>query len=154
MDWFEKRYPTQADLEEVARRYGAVVLYGACAAPAALWDDVGLHSIFIPDYRGQLAKCWGISHELGHVVLGHGPEPHSNHHHELEADMWAARALIPAARIRAYRNATLSGFIKALLRHYAVEDDAVRMLAARIAHARLAALQDQEDTNEANEEAV
>lgn len=154
MDWFGKRYPTLEDLEVVARQQGACVLYGACAAPAALWDALGPHSIFIPDYRGKLAKCWGISHELGHIVLGHGPVPHSNPHHELDADKWAAQALIPEARIRAYRNATLSGFIKALLRHYAAEDDAVRMLAARIAHARLAALEDLQDSQDNNEEAV
>lgn len=154
MDWFGSRYPTLEDLEGVALKQGAPVLYGPCEAPAAAWDDLGPLCIFIPGYRGRLAKCWGISHELGHIVLGHGPLPHSNANHEFEADKWAAQALIPESRIRAYRNATLSGFIKALLRHYASEDEAVRMLAARIAHARLAAIQDMQDNQDSNEEAV
>lgn len=138
--WFGRHYPSLEELEQHALDLGAPVHYGSYKAPACLWDMDGPLVIFVPAYSGVLARAWGVAHELGHLCLHHGPIHYMADKHEAEADAWAAKALIPEARVRHYRNASVGSFIGALHRHYQEippENVGIRALAARIALTRL-----------------
>ena len=143
--WYGVRYPHLDDLEDHALRLGTAVKFGNFPAPACLWDGTGPLVIFVPNYSGNLARVWALSHELGHLTLHHGPIRHSHSRHEAEADSWAVRALIPEARIQCHQNASVGSFMAALWRHYqeyGQADDGVRRLAARIAYTRLGCMQE------------
>lgn len=140
-DWYGCKYPTLLDLEDSAHELDVPVLYGKCPKPAMMWDSDGPLCIIVPDYSGNLARCWAVAHELGHLVLHHGPvSKFLRDKREEEANAWAARALIPAVRIRHHQNASIGTFIAALSRHFQeipTHDDPLRRLAAVIAQARL-----------------
>lgn len=140
-EWFGRRYPTLQDLEDDALKLSVPVLYGRCVKPGMVWDLDGPLCIAVPGYAGNLAKCWAVAHELGHLHLHHGRATEWLHDkREEEASAWAARALIPVDRVRRYKNASLDAFIAALWRNYEefpVGNSGVRMLAAAIAHHRL-----------------
>jgi len=81
------------------------------------------------------------------MVTHSGPPPTKElwETQEAEADRWASCALIPEAKIRMYNNPTLSGFMACIRKYYVQERsdwDHLKMLAARISHARLRALRD------------
>lgn len=102
--------------------------------------------IWIPEAAGLLQQFWWLAHELGHLLHHVGPRAqllHSKGEHQ--ASQWAARALIPQARIRAYANASLDAFIGALSAHYEdlpLWDCPARRLAADIAIIRLRAVEE------------
>jgi hypothetical protein len=118
---------------------GEVALY---TAPEGLEPAV----ILLPLRAGLLERCWLLAHELGHLHLHAGPRGALlEGRDEAAADRWAARALIPQARVLAYANASLDAFIGALSAHYEdlpLEDCPARRLAGRIASIRLRAVRE------------
>lgn len=143
--WFGFKYPSLLELENLAEALGAPVSYERYKKPFLQWDLAGPLCIVIPTYDGQLARAWGIAHEVGHLVLNHGPL-HTNHSAspmEMEADVWASCALLPEERIRHYQNASVGTLMRALHKNFQPipESGGVRKLAARIAYARLRALE-------------
>lgn len=145
--WFGRRYPGWDDLLAFAESLGCLVARA----------DIGEHGLFvagedeeppviiIPEHDG-LSSFWTLAHELGHLVQHVGPRGELLHDKdEAQADRWAARALIPRARVAHHRNASLDAFIGALSAHYEelpLEDCPARRLAARIAHIRLKAVEE------------
>jgi len=101
--------------------------------------------ILLPWVTG-LREVWLLAHELGHLVQHAGPRGELLYSKdEAQANRWAARALIPEKRVRAYANASLDAFIGALSAHYEdlpLEDCPARRLAAHIARIRLKAVED------------
>ena len=140
--WYGKVYPKWEDLTDFAWDLGAVVLPGpiqtAVFFPGSDWE---LPVIAIPQDAGPLAKAWALAHELGHLVQHAGPKGElSWSKNEAQANRWAACALIPEARVQAYRNASIDAFVGALSANY--EDIPLmncqsRRLAGRIAKTRL-----------------
>jgi len=143
--WYGRLYPSLRSLEGYAESLGAGV--GYAAIPFALYHPNvdGVPVILLPADYGPLARCWGLAHELGHLVRHAGPRGHLLYRKdERTADCWAARALIPEAAVRRYRNASMDAFIAALWRHYEefpMEDCPTRALAGRIARVRLGCLE-------------
>lgn len=145
--WFGHRYPTWDDLLQFAESCG-------CKVGSA---DIGEEALFIvgegpeppvillPRVTGLLA-FWLLAHELAHLLRHAGPRNQMFYSKgEHQADQWAARALIPRARIRAHGNASLDAFIGALSAHYEdlpLWDCPSRRLAAFIAEVRLGAMED------------
>ena len=144
--WFGARYPSLEDFEAYAWELGAVVVYGpvmtAAYFPGSDWE---LPLIVVPQDLGLLAKAWALAHELGHLVQHAGPKGElSWSKNEAQANRWAACALIPEARVQAYRNASIDAFVGALSANY--EDIPLmnctqRRLAGRIARIRLKLLE-------------
>lgn len=114
--------------------------------------EIGDHGIFVAGEGHEpsviliqrehgLAAFWALAHELGHLVQHSGPRGELLHSKdEAQADRWAARALIPRARVKHHGNASMDAFIGALSAHYEelpLEDCPARRLAARIAQIRL-----------------
>lgn len=144
MNWFGRRYPTMEDLEGMAEDLGCIVVFGKIQTAAFI--PVGIPTIIIPETHGPLAQHWALAHELGHLVQHDGPRGQFlRGKDESQADRWAARALIPRARVRAHANASLDAFIGALSAHYEelpLADCPQRRLAARIALVRLKTVED------------
>lgn len=143
--WYGRSYPSLENLEAFAEAKGAGV--GYAAIPFALYhpDVDGVPVILLPEDGGPLARCWGLAHELGHLAQHAGPRGQLLYSKdELAADRWAAKALIPEAAVRRYRNASMDAFVAALWRHYEefpLEDCPTRALAGRIARTRLGCLE-------------
>jgi len=101
--------------------------------------------ILLPGGDGLLVH-WLLAHELGHLVHHVGPRGELSYSKdEATANRWAARALIPQARIKAHGNASMDTFIGALSAHYEelpLFDCPARRLAAKIADIRLGSLED------------
>ncbi len=142
-EWYGHKYPAWVDFETFAESFGCAVGATRLSFPAVILETGG-GAILIPESFGPLASTWALAHELGHLVQHTGPKlAFSYHKDERAADRWAACALIPAARVRRYRNASVDAFIGALSRHYEEIlpiDCETRRLAARIAQARLWAM--------------
>ena len=106
----------------------------------------GVPVIILPFDAPPLEMTWLLAHELAHAVLHTGAKNEWSYSKgEAQANRWAARALIPEARIHAYANASLDAFIGALSAHYEdlpLEDCPARRLAAKIATYRLRALEE------------
>lgn len=102
-------------------------------------------AILLPTAAGPLWRVWLLAHELGHLLQHAGPRGQLLYSKdELAADRWAAKALIPEAAVRRYRNASMDAFVAALWRHYEefpMEDCPTRTLAGRIARTRLGCLE-------------
>ena len=102
--------------------------------------------ILLPQSAHGLRAYWSLAHELGHLVRHVGPRGELlNSKDEVQADQWAACALIPLARIQAYQNASPDAMIAALSAHYEdipLIDCESRRLAGRIARIRLRALEE------------
>jgi Zn-dependent peptidase ImmA (M78 family) len=144
--WFEKRYPSLADLEEMAEAAGAGI--GEADIPMGVFiaDVLGVPVILLPKESAGLNRIWTLAHELGHLVLHSGPRGVFLYgKDEAAADRWAARALIPERVIRHYGNASLDVFIGALSKHYEdipLMDCPQRRLAAHIGSIRLRAIEE------------
>lgn len=141
--WFGSIYPTVEDLETYAGSLLAVVEPSRGKTAACTLIEGGA-VILIPDRWGNLERCWGIVHELGHLRMHSGPKGSlSWYRNEAQANRWAACALIPEARILPHQNASMDTLIDALSSHYQnipFEDCPLRRLAARISRHRLVAL--------------
>ena len=140
--WYGARYPKWSDLEELAEDWGCLVIMSEGRVPCFSPGDENLaSSIFVPQGFGLLAQFWALAHELGHLALHVGPRGALLYSmDEARADVWAASALIPKARIQSYANASPDAFIGALSAHYEdlpLEDCPARSLAAQIAALRL-----------------
>lgn len=148
IDWFGRRYPSIKDLEDAAWQLGCVVVRGPVSNAFFIPPSAALPygTIGIPDTHGPLETAWALAHEVGHALLHAGRlGPLQRDKQEAQADRWAARALIPRARVAHHRNASLDAFIGALSAHYEelpLEDCAARRLAARIAQIRLRAVEE------------
>ena len=145
--WFGRRYPTLDDLLAAAEACGCAV--GSAPIPIAMFvpaEGPAPAVILLPRQAGLLERCWLLAHELGHLHLHAGPRgPLLEGRDEAAADRWAARALIPQARVARHGNASLDAFIAALSAHYEdlpLFDCPARRLAARIATIRLRAVQE------------
>jgi len=154
-DWYGERYPTETDLVSSAEAFGAWVslrhIRAASYIPATMG---GPPMIIVPNQRGPLAVAWALAHELGHLYQHSGPPPLSDggawpalnqirSKNERQANMWAAMALIPEARVRHYANASVDAFIGALSANYEdlpPDNCPQRELAHRIATHRLDAM--------------
>lgn len=97
--------------------------------------------VIAPSGGSYLKRCWVLAHELGHLLQHAGPRGELLYDKdETAADRWAARALIPRARIEYHGNASMDAFIGALSAHYGdipLWDCPDRRLAAKIAATRL-----------------
>lgn len=141
--WYGRRYPTLQDLEDHAWDLGAMVvrgpIYSACIVYSNDPEDCTV--ICLPAGLPPLEEHWQLAHELGHLTLHAGyTTPWAHGRQEAQADRWAARALIPQARVRAHANASVDAFVAALSAHYEeipLEDCATRHLAGKIARVRL-----------------
>lgn len=142
--WYGLNYPTWDDLESYAWRLGAVVVFGPISKGAYFpfdLEDGAPAVIGVPQGTGALAQIWTLAHELGHLAQHTGPKGELMwSKSEAQANHWAARAVIPEARIQAYHNASLDAFVGALSAHF--EDLPLincppRRLAGRIAKIRL-----------------
>lgn len=148
IEWFGRRYPSIKDLEDAAWRAGCVVVFGQVSNAFFIPPSAALPygTIGIPESHGPLETVWALAHELGHAVLHAGKlGPLQRDKQEAQADRWAARALIPRARISHHQNASMDAFIGALSAHYEelpLEDCQARRLAARIAQIRLRAVEE------------
>lgn len=145
--WYAQSYPTIDDLESFACDLGAVVVWGRCSWASFFPGDAELApAIFVPRAAHALARVWGLSHEIGHLVQHSGPRGELMWAKgEAQANRWAACALIPQERIRAHKNASLDAMVAALSAHFEdipLEDCPARRLAAKIARIRLRALDD------------
>lgn len=141
--WFGQTYPTLPELENLAIKLGAPVFYERTRQPFLQWDRKGPLCIIVPQYKGTLARSWAIAHELGHLVLEHGPlGDHLEDPREIEADDWASCALIPAARVQAYKRPSAKGFVNALNKNIQQVTPGIESLAWRIAFTRLRALEE------------
>lgn len=145
--WFGRRYPRLADLEDFAWENRAVVELGPIPSGGlVLVAAPGFHTICLPAGLSPLDHIWQLAHELGHLVQHSGYTTAWAHDkQEAQANRWAARALIPEARVRAYKNACEDSFIAALSRHFEdipLEDCPTRRLAGTIARYRLRALEE------------
>ena len=146
--WFGRHYPRLDDLAADAEAMGCVVgcadLDGMALYTAPEGDEPAV--ILLPRQAGLLERCWLLAHELGHLHLHAGPRgPLLEGRDEAAADRWAARALIPQARVARHGNASLDAFIAALSAHYEdlpLFDCPARRLAAHIATIRLRAVQE------------
>lgn len=144
--WYGRRYPSEDDLVIHAEALGALVIWhrGAVAAFHPETEDHAA-AILVPTAAGPLWRVWMLAHELGHLAQHSGPRGQLLYtKDETAADRWAAKALIPEAAVRRYRNASLDAFVGALWKHYEtfpLEDCPVRALAGRIARVRLRALE-------------
>ncbi len=138
--WYGVTRPSIDDLLNEAKLRGAPIEFGSCPGPAYLCDVKGPLIIFIPPYRGTLARMWGIAHELGHVVLGHHPEQHDAQR-ETAANHWASCALIPCQH---WKNHNIHLYVNYLRKHYQHWDEErdvqIKKLAYVIGSARLEAL--------------
>ncbi len=145
MKWYGRRYPSLEDLESAAWDLGAVVVYGAVPTAFCCMHPEG-PIIGMPEGAGLLEKVWLLAHEIGHLVRHVGPRGELSYSKdEHQADRWAARALIPTARIRNYHNASPDAFIAALSAHYEdlpMWDCPQRRLANFIATIRLGDMED------------
>lgn len=146
-EWFGRRYPRWEDLERLADDQGCLVIMSRGRIPSFHpGDGERAPAIFIPEGAGHLERFWMLAHELGHLQHHVGPRAallYSKGEHQ--ASQWAAQALIPQARIRAYANASLDAFIGALSAHYEdlpLWDCPARRLAADIARIRLRAVEE------------
>jgi hypothetical protein len=144
--WYGLHYPTIEDLEAFAWELGARVIYGegniGKGAYFPAFEDYGIPAVLaVPNHSNHLAKVWSLAHELGHLVRHFGyTSPWTRAKQETQAERWAACALIPEARIREYRNASLDAFIGALSAHFEdlpLYDCPQRKLAGKIARIRL-----------------
>ena len=149
--WFGKRYPVFEDLVVAAENFGARVTQ-ADIGDEALYvaPDQALGqppAIILPIYAPPLLMMWLMAHELAHMFL-HGSGYLSQlqrDRQESDAERWAARALIPQARIRHHKNASVDAFMGALSSHYEdlpLVDCEARRLAAHIATIRLKAVEE------------
>lgn len=149
LHWYGERCPTFHDMEEVACSCGVqVVFHRDFDVPRYFWDAEGRPwFIGIPNQFGELARCWALAHELGHL-LKHGSAPRTHEQHrlqEMEADAWAACALIPYAAIGDGVSPNVHQLVYFLRKHYQQfggKEDRVRALAYRIAFTRLHALEE------------
>jgi len=144
--WYGRSYPTMEKLEAYAWELGAVVMRGPVDAFCSLPEEPDQVAVIgLPEEAGPLESIWLLAHELGHLVLHLGyVSPWSRDRKEFQAERWAARAMIPEARIRRYGNASEDAFIGALSAHYEdlpLQDCPARRLAAHIARARLRGLE-------------
>lgn len=148
--WYGLRYPSLEDLEKAAEDLGCRVGYADIGedaiyiAPDADYGEPPV--ILIPTGIGLLRQAWLMAHELAHLVMHSGPKSKLTYRRdETRADLWAACALIPEARIQDYQNACQDVFIGALSAHYEdipLEICELRDLAADIATIRLRALKE------------
>lgn len=145
MPWYGRRYPNIEDLESMAERLGAVVVYGAVPTAFLFRAEEG-PIIGMPEDVGPLERVWLLAHELGHLARHEGPRGVMLHgKDESQADRWASQALIPESAVKRYRNASMDAFIGALSKHYEdipFNDCPQRRLAARIAAIRLKILEE------------
>lgn len=138
--WYGVEFPTLNELEALANNTGVPVAYVRTKQPFLQWDNIGPLCIIVPNYNGPLARSWAVAHELAHLLLGHGPlGAHLGSPQEVEADEWAACALIPNTRLHEYGSPCVGSLINALSRNFqeAPPNGGIRKLAARIAYARL-----------------
>jgi hypothetical protein len=145
--WFSRRYPTYADLENLAWALGAVVEVGPCASAGIVFlEPPDFTTICLPEGLGPLTTMWQLAHELGHLTQHRGYTTAFAHdRQEAQASRWAARALIPGSAIRRHQNASVDAFIAALSAHYEEippVDCPQRRLAAEIAIIRLGAVEE------------
>jgi len=144
--WYGRRYPTLETLVLAAEARGALVTWADSGGEAIYIAGAGAEPpvIVLPKGVLLLQEAWTLAHELGHLHQHAGPRGELFYDKdEAAADRWAACALIPEARILAYKNASLDAFIGALSRHYGPLGDGnseSRGLAARIGRIRLAHL--------------
>lgn len=143
-EWYGISYPSWRDLEVYAESLGSPVVVNRTPIPAFIRDaSLGGPMILIPSGLSPLESIWDLAHEVGHAVAHEGPRNGSKRKQEVQANRWAACALIPWGRIQEYQNACLDVFIGALWKHYEefpFEDCPARRLAARIAKYRLEAM--------------
>ena len=143
--WYGVNYPTEIDLVTCAESVGARVGTHPLRKPAFINAMLGAPPmILLPDHFGPLEMAWALAHELGHLSLHEGPGGVAvRSKDEAQANRWAACALIPAARVAFYNNASIDAFIAALSAHYEdlpPHNCRERELAHRIALYRLDAL--------------
>lgn len=118
MSWFGRKFPSQDDLEETAWGLGAVVVYGAVPTAFCCMHAEG-PIIGLPVDAGVLEKAWLLAHEIGHLKWHVGPRGVMLYgKDERQANEWAAAALLPLARLKSYRSASIDSFIAALSRNY------------------------------------
>ena len=146
--WYGHRYPTREDLEGFAWDLRTSVVYGPVSKGAYFPTNPGFGRpavIVIPEALGPLARTWSLAHELGHLVEHAGPKGEMfRRKNEAQANRWAARALIPEKRIRAYAKASIDAFIASLSANYEdipFIDCPARSLAGEIARIRIKALE-------------
>ena len=145
--WYARHYPSRKDLEDHADRLGALVLYipELPAGAIVFMKPPARHVICIPAGLGPLDEIWQLAHEVAHLVLHGGYISEWQHdRQEHQADIWAARALIPTAAMHRHRNASEDAFIAALSSHYEdipLVDCPQRRLAAEIATIRLSTME-------------
>ena len=146
--WYGRKYPKFEDLEAHALRRGALV--GVGDVPGALFVPPGCIMrgapplIMLPITSGPLERIWLLAHEVGHLLKHSGASLSTRAGKlEVQADRWAACALIPEVAVQRYQNASVDAFIGALSRHYEdlpLLDCPQRRLAAEIATIRLKAI--------------
>ena len=148
--WYGKRHPIVGEMEGMALSYGVQIAFHIdFDVPRYVFDEnMKPWVIAIPEPFGDLARLWGLAHELGHLVQ-HGSPPRSKEEHleqEGQADAWGACALIPESKIREYGNPNVHGFVAYLRKHYqhfsGKKEDRIRALAYRIAFTRIAAIKE------------
>lgn len=147
--WYGIKYPTIEDLEIHASDNGAIVargdIRGALYVPPGTLAPDAPPMILLPR-RGPLETAWLLAHELGHLLRHSGAALSSRAGKlEVQADHWAARALIPESAIQRHGNASVDAFIAALSAHYEdipLYDCPQRRLAAKIATIRLRAVEE------------
>lgn len=141
--WYGVRYPSQGDLVSYTENMGCLVVVASIVTACVVLDEE-YPAIMIPKSYGPLLFHWALAHELGHLSCHTGPRGALLYDKdEQAADDWAAKALLPEARIRYYRNASVDAFMGALSMHYEdlhFENYPSRTLAARIAEIRLRCL--------------
>ena len=147
-NWYGRRYPTPEDLILAIETTGAVILYAEIGDGALFvaGEPPIPPVVILPVQGGVLLLSWLLAHELGHLTLHGGYTSRWTHdRQEHQANVWAARALIPDRSIREHKNASLDAFLAALSIHYEhlpLEDCSQRRLAAEIATIRLKAVEE------------
>ena len=132
--WYGVRYPRVDDLESYAWTLRGTVERGPLQGLAActFFDD-GITVIELDSAFGILEEHWQLAHEIGHLVLHCGYiSPWTKDRQEWQAKLFAACALIPEERVRAYQNACEDAFVGALSANYEdipLEDCPLRRLA-------------------------
>jgi hypothetical protein len=134
-------------MEAYAWNLGATVEFGAIPKgiffpPRPAFGIPGV--IGVPEGNDPLPEIWALAHELGHLVQHTGPKGELFwSKNEVQANRWAACALIPKARILLHCNACEDSMIAALSAHYQdlpLFNCPTRQLAGKIAKIRLHAL--------------
>ena len=142
--WYGKHYTSIDKLIDFAESLSAFVHFDHEAPDALYLPFKPIPFIIIPAHYKPLEATWKLAHEIGHLLQHSGPKGKQYwSKEELQAEQWAAGALIPIKRIMEYNNASIDAFIASLSAHYEdlpLIDCPARELAHTIAKIRLETL--------------